>query len=461
MPSRPRRFGPRRSLAQLFAIVALIGGLGGAAAADPPAKEAKLSLVTLLPALTPVSDYRGDLRSRAALLGDFGGKRQWLYERGVALDFMLTQAAQGVASGGVSKEWKYGATADYFLSLDSGRLDLWPGGLVGLHAESKFGRSANERPGNLSPVNADYLWPEPGEMSETFLSEYYLYQGLADGVVLLAGRVNWVGLADHNRFANNERTQFMNMSLRNTTLLGEFIPLTAHGAALVISPNEHVAMYPFVVSANDEPGTYGSPGGLFDEVTAGAEIDVSWEINGLPGTVRPGFAFDTGNPADLDSDHLLLDAAQGLPLPDKSHNWLFNFNFDQYLYMPAKPPESPRSADFEFNPAGLGVFFRFAFAPEDRNPFNMFVSGGLGGRGVVPGRPNDRWGLGFYSLIESDDLKDQPLLGELDTEWGMEIFYNVALTPWLQVTPDLQYVESGRPDTDDAVVLALRVQLYF
>ena len=81
------------------------------------------------------------------------------------------------------------------------------------------------------------------------------------------------------------------------------------------------------------------------------------------------------------------------------------------------------TADFDFNPEGIGVFFRFAYTPEDRNLWNIFVSGGIGGRGLIPGRHNDRYGLGFYSLIESDDLKDQPILGgKLGTEWGMEMF---------------------------------------
>lgn len=431
------------------------------AASEKPASKGKASLMTLVPDLTPVSDYRGDLWNRAALFGDAFGKRQELYEKGIALDFMLTQFPQGVVSGGGDTVWKYGASADYYLFLDSGRLDLWPGGLLGVHAETKFGRSANLASGAISPVNADYLWPVPGQEDETFLSEYYLYQGLAENLVMVLGRVNWVGVADHNRFANNERTQFLNMSLRNTTLLGEFFPLTAHGVALAYQPLPNVAVTPFAVSANDEPGEYGSPGGLFSEVTAGAEVDISWKLGHLPGAVRPGFGYGTKDPADLSNDHLVLDKLLGLSVPTKDGNWIVNFNFDQYLYMPENQPAGPKTADFDFNPEGVGVFFRFAYTPEDRNPWNMFVSGGVGGRGVIPGRPNDRYGLGFYSLIVSDDLRDQLILGRLDTEWGMEAFYNIAITPWLQLTPDLQYIQSGSPSVDDSVVLGFRVQTYF
>ena len=58
-------------------------------------------------------------------------------------------------------------------------------------------------------------------------------------------------------------------------------------------------------------------------------------------------------------------------------------------------------------------------------------------------------------------MKGLPLGGVLDTDWGMEIFYNIGITPWLQITPDLQYLQSGIPGEDDAVVIATRVQMYF
>jgi len=428
---------------------------------ESPPKTGKLSLMTLLPDLTPVSDYRGDLWDRPALLGDPGGRRQALYDNGIAIDFGLTQVPQGVVSGGKNKEWKYGGSADYYLFLDSRRLDLWPGGLVGIHAESKFGRSVIPASGVISPVNADYLWPSPAEESETFLSEYYIWQGVTEWLVIQAGRVNWTALADQNRFANNEKTQFLNMSLRNTTLLGAFVPLTAHGVAAIVEPHPKGSLALIAISANDQPGEYGSPGGLFSEVTPAAELDVSWKLGDLPGTARPAFAWTSKDPAALDNPFLIPELILGLDVPSKSGNWLFNF--EQYVFMPKKQSVPKlRTAPFDFEPEGIGVFFRFGYTPEDRNPWNIFVSGGVGGRGVIPSRPHDRYGLGFYALIESDDLKDQPILGDaLDTEWGMEVFYNFATTPWFEFTPDLQYIQSGLPGTDDAVVIAMRIQMYF
>jgi carbohydrate-selective porin OprB len=49
----------------------------------------------------------------------------------------------------------------------------------------------------------------------------------------------------------------------------------------------------------------------------------------------------------------------------------------------------------------------------------------------------------------------------LDTEWGMEVFDNVAPTSWLQITPDIQYIQSGFPGVDDSVVFGTRVNINF
>lgn len=424
-------------------------------------ETSKLSLMTLAHELTPVSNYRGDLLERSTLLGDVGGKRQELYEKGIALDAGMTLVPQGVASGGKEKGWKFSGSADYYLFLDSGRLNLWPGGLLGIHVETKFGRSVIPTAGTISPVNTDYLWPSPGQKSETFLSEYYLYQGLTDELVAILGRVNWVGVADKNPFANSEKTQFLNMSLRNTTLLGAFFPLSAHGISFAYQPSPNLLITPFIVSQSDEPGVYGAPEGLFDEVTAGAEVDIFWKLSNLPGGFRTGAGIGTKDVTSLENDYLAFDIIKDIEIPKKSDNWIVNLNFSQYLYKPEHSDAGPQTADFKANPEGIGVFFRFAFTPEDRNPWNMFVSGGIGGRGVIPGRPHDRYGFGLYSMIVSDELREQPLIGNLDTEWGLEAFYNIAITPWLQLTPDIQYIQSGLPSIDDSVVVATRIQMYF
>jgi porin len=65
----------------------------------------------------------------------------------------------------------------------------------------------------------------------------------------------------------------------------------------------------------------------------------------------------------------------------------------------------------------------------------------------------------------------------LRDEWGIEAYYNIALTPWLKLTPDIQIIrpaqkelvsiETGPPPSvsregiKNATVLGLRLQLIF
>jgi len=56
----------------------------------------------------------------------------------------------------------------------------------------------------------------------------------------------------------------------------------------------------------------------------------------------------------------------------------------------------------------------------------------------------------------------------LRDEYGFEAFYNVAITPWLQITPDVQVIWPAQKEflatgesIGTAVVLGLRLQMVF
>ena len=79
------------------------------------------------------------------------------------------------------------------------------------------------------------------------------------------------------------------------------------------------------------------------------------------------------------------------------------------------------------------------------NPYQQFYSFGFGGKGIIPTREKDRFGIGYYYLRFSRDipagLRRQL---SLDREQGVELFYNVEVFPWLHVTPDLQIISPSR-----------------
>jgi porin len=455
-----------KALHLAFALTLALGLVSSAGAEPPPdTDQGSTSLMTLMPIFTPISDYTSDdWRSGACAFcfGAIGEQRQKFYERGIALDVSVSQTPQGVVSGGENKGWKYSGNADYYLALDSDRLGLWPGGLLKVTGRTKFGRGVLTQAGNLSPVNYGWLLPSIEDESDSFLEEYYITQGLTDWAALMFGRLMIGNLGDPNRLAGNEQTQFVNTSLRNSPLLNVVTSsLSVHSALLLIQPSPHVAIAPFALSRNDKDGVYGSPGGLFSEYSVGAQVIVNWEVSGLTGEFLPIGGWSSKD--KFDSPFVILDIIEGIDIPEKNSNWIVGFSANQYLYAPKDlGAKKIQTTPFILQPEGIGAFLRFHYAPEDRNFFNIFVSGGITGRGVIPTRPLDRYGVGFYALFQSDDFKNHPILSNLlEDEWGMEVFYNLAITPWLQFTPSVQYIDSGQVDVDHSVVVMTRVQLYF
>ncbi len=59
----------------------------------------------------------------------------------------------------------------------------------------------------------------------------------------------------------------------------------------------------------------------------------------------------------------------------------------------------------------------------------------------------------------SDDLPD---FLNITSEQGVELYYNIEITPWMHVTPDLQVlIDPGGGDNDVAVICGLRMQMTF
>jgi len=277
----------------------------------------------------------------------------------------------------------------------------------------------------------------------------------------MVGRVDPV-VWDQNRFAFDPRTQFMNGAISQQLLVGGLVSFSTYTASLMWNANEHLAIL----------------GGVYDPVIAAGEFSTPFEEfgvysvfelkSGKGGTVRLLGVYDDSETFALDNPRLLLDAVRGIPPEKKSGNWMVGVNFEQYLWRPAHTADGQvgtknlkfSTSELGFQERGLGIFGRVAFLPENRNAFSTSISLGLAGRGLIPGRPLDRMGIGGYWLKASGDLGG--LAGAiLDDEWGAEIFYNYAITPSIQLTLDLQYIDQAVDTVDNAFVVGLRLFTQF
>jgi porin len=92
------------------------------------------------------------------------------------------------------------------------------------------------------------------------------------------------------------------------------------------------------------------------------------------------------------------------------------------------------------------------------NPLHWIVSCGIGGNSPLRGREADRFGIGWYYGVASPELG--PFFNP-NNGTGMEMFYNMAVTRWFQLTPDLQIINGGISRADTADVFGLRGNLIF
>jgi carbohydrate-selective porin OprB len=487
---RKNKARTRRIIATaVAAISAMVSSALGQVTDAPAAKDAMVSLAAAAPelyySLRRYPEFYGDpntvignvweigsLWDRTQLLGNWGGLRDQATDHGVYLDVSITQFLQGNVAGGVNRgPARYNGTADYWLTLDSGKAGLWPGGALFVHAESswqaKKSDNVNGDTGSLVPANFDATMPSNGESQAIALPELYFAQGLPGNLLLLVGKLNFAGIGDQSMFANNERTQFLYTGLVNNPILGSFVPYTPLGLALAWAPSkEHnVALLGVQGTGNGTTSGFDNFNGAY---SAGIQYTYAPTIAGrLPGNYRFIVAYSSKDLVNFNVDNRqLIGEIIGLvPVSKKTNNYGVMVSFDQYLWT-RDAGEAPTDAPSRkgLPPVGVGLFFRAGWEPQDRNVIDQFYSFGIGGYGGLPGRDRDQWGLGWAGTHVSGDLrKDLSVLGRRANafENGFEAFYNFAVTPATHVSLNLQVIKSASPSVDTAVVLGARFQFDF
>jgi len=130
------------------------------------------------------------------------------------------------------------------------------------------------------------------------------------------------------------------------------------------------------------------------------------------------------------------------PLNMEDDTWTATYSFEQFVWQPAGDPKR-----------GVGLFFSASVSDGNPNPVKSSYSLGLVGKGVVPNRPGDDFGIGWARTEFSDvflrDLRALPVNLGLDHEAVVEMYYNAAVTPWLRVSPSLQIISPALNKTVD------------
>jgi len=383
------------------------------------------------------------LPGRDYLTGDWNGVRRELAERGVTFGIKFVSDDLGNPWGGLTHAFKYTGSFAADMNVDFGVLAGWTG--------FNFYTSAVVRNGeNLAKNVGCVMFPAQIYGSETILlNELYIRQIFYDDLFeIKLGRLD----------AGND---FMTSPLYFRYVSGAINaapPGVYFNVPFSIYPNATWGAYlqakfgPIlgkvaVYNANSDiwKNRYHGLNFTFSS-TDGALLITEWAYlkeNGLTGAYRAGYFYTTG------TEQTYLNG-------EKDGNYSYYLLLEQMVY---HPPSSPKDV-------GLTPWLALVYAPKDRNLFPFTVSGGLTYQGLVKGRPNDKTSFGFvYSPYSSDYNEQRKREGERkqNYELNLELNHWFQVTPWLEITPDIQVIvnPSGLGTIPTALVLGFQFSVVF
>ncbi len=98
-----------------------------------------------------------DFWTQEEMTGEWGGTRKRWKDKGVELEFELTQFYQGVASGGIETGSEYNGKFATGFKFDFGKLAGWQFWSAEIRTETRFGGPLLGGTGTISPVNTTMI----------------------------------------------------------------------------------------------------------------------------------------------------------------------------------------------------------------------------------------------------------------------------------------------------------------
>ncbi len=408
--------------------------------------------------------------------GDPFGDRKRLAERGITYNVyytndILTNVRGGAKRGTVDQGKLEGAvTIDLDKAMGIKDMTFFANGF-NIH---NTGRIRRDYVGGINTIAAIEAVPT------TRLSELWLERKLFDG----KGSLRFGQLAaDVEFFFSGLSTMFLQSDWATITAAnlpsgGPAYPLSTPGVRLKYEPSANTALQIAVYNgdpAGPGPGDeqernhYGLNFRVRDPALVIGEAQLKNNTDpkdkGLASTLKIGAwgHFGTFDDQRFANDRLLLadPASTGQPLNHKGNSGIYAV-IEQQLYRPVGA-----AAD-----GGISVFSRISGSPDDRNPINFFVDGGIIFAGLVPRRPDDKFGASFtYAQFSESILAfDRDLLKfggtgvPRDYEANLELNYQAQIIPGWLVQPNVQFIwHPSGTDTrlNDAMVVGVRSFVHY
>lgn len=399
---------------------------------------------------------------RQWLLGDWGGLRSDLAEKGVDFDFESVTDAVGVLHGGLSNQ------PTGFTRI-RGTVDIDIDQLTGKNLGLSFHATALWQTGdNIGDKLGSYANPSSLDSVHVFrMDSYWLQKQLADGIVTVrVGQMAGWDFFGNQQYGGDYLIEPLGYTLGNifnNTYL-TYNPAGVPAAYVRLDsfrnsdqPRHGVYVKSAIFSGNHHPYQQDPTGLHFviaNSPVVASEVGYLWNAptgsnQALPseGKLYPGIYRFGGviNPDGLFTNQLTGARTRG--------GYLYYFMASQAVYR----------AEAGAN-RGLDVTFAYDNSPNDINQQNSMVTAGGVYHGIIPRRGVDDLAFGFVSTRNGNaySQENQLLYGfPLGWEKAYTLDYRAQLKPWLVAQPTFQYFNAleGNPHRSSGLVIGLRVDI--
>lgn len=356
---------------------------------------------------------------------------------------------------GLGDTFKYTGRGEYDLIFDLEKFGGLPMGKLLVRAEHWYGEYGNVslRTGAFPPaVFPAATPPTPNDPGVPYITNFVFTQPLSEKLVVFAGKKDVLGAADQDEFAGGDGTsQFVNQALvaNPAFLLG--LPYTSFTAGAVM-PKEWGMVKGYIYDPQDRTKDFFRLGDLFSKgVIVGGEVSVNTNFFDRKGEQHVGGMWKHVALTDLRFNEpppgvYPEPTVPGFPTINDSYT--IYYGFDQYFVQFADNPQR-----------GFGLFGRASISDGNPTPVRHFLSTGIGGYSPICQARGDTFGVGWYYVGASSEFGPLPqaIFGPRNGT-GVEAYYNFQVNPWLNISPDVQYIhpEAGAV-ADDAFVYGFRV----
>jgi len=384
------------------------------------------------------------LWTRDTLGGEWGGFRSALGQHGILFDFWATGFYQDLLEGAGNDDGDYNGRVDLMINGDTGKLGLWQGGGLHAHVTYRSGDLQGFRGGALFPVHTSGLLPL-GSKDDVVATSLYVSQRFGDATRLMLGKIDAIDLlASHPFFGGWGTDRFW--SLPFVAPPSGVVPPVIMGGVLTHSFAPY-ALTAMVFDPNDQTTNY-SFNRLFED---GVNVSLGLSWSGELAQRKSGAGITATYSTAEGTDWSQVGLPPGSQTTTNQGSYNVAVELSHVLVESASVPGK-----------GLGLYAKAAIADGNPNPFRRSFVGGVAGHAIVPRRPLDYFGVGCFYYDLSNELQDAVApVGSLKDEQGIEAYYTLVPTPWLQLSANLQWVNPANGASEQMWLGGLRARLAF